>query len=214
MAELIESEFQNKTYVFCDVETSSLCLHNIYNLPWQVSLLIARNNKIIDKKNWYIKWDLNEFQMSKDAAAITHYNQDFIDKNGVEANSFIGELDQNLKDCDYVVGHNILGFDIYLINSLYRKLNKKLYNWHPKSIDTLCLAKGMKLENFPKSKEDFNYWQQKMVNTFGKHLRGLSLGALAKDLGIVVDESKLHDASFDLELNFEVFKIQKKNFNF
>ena len=73
---------KEKTFVFIDCETFNLCLNFCHNLPWQISMLKVKGDKVIDSKDFYIKWDTH-LKISKEAARITRYSQSTVDKKGL-----------------------------------------------------------------------------------------------------------------------------------
>ena len=52
-----------------------------------------------------------------------------------------------LDTCDYLIGHNFLGFDLYLIKDLYGYMGESYKPLVDKIIDTNCLARGLKTDN-------------------------------------------------------------------
>ena len=78
----------------------------------------------------------------------------------------------------------------------------------PKVIDTFAVAKGIKLNYKYDKNQDFTEYQYRVINTIKRGLK-CSLGALGKEFDIDHDESKLHDALVDLELNVKVWNHLK-----
>ena len=79
----------------------------------------------------------------------------------------------------------------------------------PKIIDTKAIAQGWKMGVPYTSKQgSFIEYQYRYANC---HVKGIktSLGVLAKEFGLDVDESKQHDASYDLFLNKGVWDYLK-----
>ena len=115
---------------------------------------------------------------------------------------------------DYIVGHNFLGFDIYLLRNWYRKHGKNYDDLPHKTLDTFAMAKSVALTHRYKNSEcsllDF---QIKMINIRKKGLR-TSLGALGKLNNIDHDYANLHDALVDLELNIKVWDKLKYQIDF
>ena len=110
-----------------------------------------------------------------------------------------------MEKCDHIVGHNVLGFDIYLLRNWYKKHNKDYSNLPYKVLDTFALAKSIALDHNYKSSEcDMLDFQIKMINIRKKGIR-TSLGALGRAHNLHHDEAKLHDALADLELNIKVW---------
>jgi len=96
------------------------------------------NEVIAGKKNTYIKeadkiWCLSICNL--DTRETFLFEQDNM-TDGI----------QMLKDADLIVGHNILSFDIPLIERLYGSLDKKVYK---EVIDTLIVSRMMFPENAP-----------------------------------------------------------------
>lgn len=145
--------------------------------------------------------------MSDAAAKMTGWTESAYQEKGQDAKKILEEFESYLYDESYInVGHNILGFDIY-IHGIYRRcLGKKPdYSYIDRSIDTLCLAKAIKNEiKFTKNESFFN-WQYRLNNMIDRKSKK-KLMDLCKDYDISIDESKLHDAMYDIEQNYEVFK--------
>ena len=72
---------KDKKLVFIDCETYNLCLNFCHNVSWQVSMIKTDGTKKLDEKDYYIKWD-TDFKISEDAARITRYDEDYVNKNG------------------------------------------------------------------------------------------------------------------------------------
>ena len=45
-----------------------------------------------------------------------------MDKKGIAPEEAFPTIQDWLDNCDYIVGHNVLGFDIYLIKDLYENM--------------------------------------------------------------------------------------------
>ena len=194
---------KNKEYVFIDFETENLCLNSCHNLPWQVALIKAAGDKKIDDKNFYIKWQ-RELHVSKEAARITRFNIKNYEKAAISYEKIFPTIEDWLDNAEYIIGHNILGFDIYLIKEYYKAMGKDYKHLLPKIIDTMCVARGIKYNDYYKPAEDFLAWQYRMLN---KHVKGVrtSLPALGKEFDIKHNYANLHDALVDLELNLKVW---------
>ena len=197
----------NKNFVFIDLETFNLCLNFCHNLPWQIGMLRAKGSVKNDSKNYYIDWD-TDLKISDDAARITRYDHNKVKKNGVKIQEVFPTIKDWLDHADYIIGHNILGFDIYLIKELYQKMNCRWEHLLGKLIDTNCLARGIKY-NFPyKKNENLLEYQYKILHTKRKDVKS-SLTFLGKENGIEHDYDRLHDAINDLELNLKVWNKLK-----
>ena len=203
---------KEKTLVFIDCETLNLCLNSSHNLPWQVSMIKAKGDKKIDEKDYLIKWD-TKLKISEGAARITRYSQSKVDKMGLKPEEVFPTVKDWLDSADYIIGHNILGFDIYLIKDLYELYDESWSHLMPKILDTNCIAKGVKL-GVPYSPEsDFLSYQYRMYHTRKRGLK-TRLGALGVEFNIDHDYDKLHNALVDLELNLKIWNKLKWQLEF
>ncbi len=200
---------KEKELVFIDCETMNLCLNGCNNLPWQVAMLKVKGDKIIDSRDLYIKWD-TDLKISKEAAEITRFDPSKLDKLGIDPKVAFDEVSSWLSSADHIVGHNLLGFDIYILRILYKQSgNPKLLKEIPrKIIDTLSIAKGIKLGLQYNRGDDFLAYQYKMYHIIKKGLK-CNLQALGKEHKIEHDYDRLHDALVDLELNLKVWNVFK-----
>ena len=197
----------NQKYLIFDFETCSLNLGSPENKPWQLSFLIVEGRKIKESFNYLIGWE--DLNISDDARRITNFNESFYRKNAADPNKVLSQFEKYLYDESYMpVGHNILGFDLY-IHGIFRKLLKKKadYSYLNRCIDTLSLAKAIKKNIKRDSKTDFISWQYKLNSFFEKRM-GCSIQALCKKYEIEFDANKLHDAMYDIELNLKIFNKQ------
>jgi DNA polymerase III alpha subunit (gram-positive type) len=200
--------FKNtQKYLIFDFETCSLNLGSPNNKPWQLSFLITEGRKIKERFNYLIEWD--DLDISDDARRITNFNESFYRKNAEDASKVLSQFEKYLYDESYMpVGHNILGFDLYIHGILRKLLKKKVdYSYVNRCIDTLSLAKAIKKNIKRDSKTDFISWQYKLNGFFEKRM-GCSIQALCKKYEIEFDVNKLHDAMYDIELNFKIFNKQ------
>ena len=198
---------KDKKLVFIDCETYNLCLSFCHNVAWQISMISTDGTYKKDERDFYIKWD-TPFKISDDAKRITRYNESFVNKNGKEPKDVFPIIKKWLDGADYIVGHNIIGFDIYLIKEMYKMFGEDYKHLVPKLIDTNCIARGVKMEIPYKPEEDFTEYQYRIVNTRRKGVRS-SLTALGKEFNIDHDYDKLHNAIVDLELNLKVWNKLK-----
>lgn len=196
---------KNQNYLFFDFETCCLNLGSLDNKPWQLGFIVINNGKIVKKKDYWIRW--SDLKMSEAAAKMTGWTQVMYDKKAEDAKGILAEFEHYLYDESYInVGHNILGFDIYIHGIFRRCLGKKPdYSYIQRSIDTLCLAKAIKNEiKFSKNDNFFN-WQYRLNNMMDRKTKKRLID-LCKDYDIKIDPDKLHDAMYDIEQNYEVFK--------
>ncbi|NDG52967.1 MAG: hypothetical protein EBY39_08085 [Flavobacteriia bacterium] len=198
--------FKNKQkYIFFDFETCCLNLGSLDNKPWQLGYIVIENGRVVKKKDCWIHWD--DLKMSDAAAKMTGWTREKYNKKASDAKQILEEFESYLYNEEYInVGHNILGFDIY-VHGIYRRCLGKSpdYSYVQRSIDTLCLAKAIKNEIQYKKNDQFYSWQYRLNNMIDRKSKK-KLMDLCKDYDIKIDESKLHDAMYDIEQNYEVFK--------
>ena len=195
---------QRKNYLIFDYETCGLNLASLNNKPWQLAYLVIQNNEVVEKKDFYLKWD--HLPISDDAKRITGFKQKVYENKAVDPSGVLDDFEKYFYDEDYyIVGHNIIGFDIY-IHNIHRILCGKSsdYSYMNRLIDTNCLARARK-QDIELNNEDFISWQYKLQNHRVKGIR-TSLKQLCKDYDIEFDESKLHNALYDIFKNYQVFK--------
>lgn len=194
----------NSNIVLFDYETCNLNLGSLENKPWQLAFLVVKNGKISYKKDYRLKW--KGLKVSPDAARITGFNEEKHNDLAVDPEIALKDFETYLYDDNFLnVGHNILGFDVY-IHSLHRKLLniKPDYSYINKCLDTVCLARAIKKE-IPYSNGDLLSWQYKLLNLRERGLK-VNLQQCCKDYSIDFDPKLLHDALYDIEKNYEVFK--------
>ena len=110
----------------------------------------------------------------------------------------------------YSIGHNVLGFDIYIHNILRKACGKKSdYSYINRMFDTNCLAKAFKM-NLKKPDSNLTLWQSKLNNYRKKGMK-TSQGFLLKEFGIEHDPKKLHDAIYDVKMTLEIFHQLTQN---
>jgi len=198
---------KEKEYVFIDCETLNLCLNSCHNLPWQIAMIKATGNKKIAEKNYYIKWDTN-LEISPEAARITRFSPKTMEEKGISPEEAFPTIEDWLDNADYVVGHNILGFDLYLIKDYYKYMGKSYRHLVSKIIDTNCMAKGVKYGMHYKNTDNLSQYQYKMYHERRKGIK-TNLAALGREFEISHNPDKLHDALVDLELNLKVWNKLK-----
>ena len=205
-----------------DFETFNVCLSDKFNLPWQVATIFIESvegengklrNKVLGRNDFYLKWD-TDLKISKEAKRITGYTEKRFQEKCVPEEKVFETIYNLVEKCDYLIGHNVLGFDIYLLRNWYKKHGKNYDDLPYKVLDTFAMAKSIGL-NYSYKRAECNLldFQLKMINIRKKGLR-TSLGALGKSYGIQHDKSKLHDALADLELNVGVWEKLKYQIDF
>jgi len=198
---------KNQKFLIFDYETCNLNLCSSKNKPWQLSFIIAANNKVLETHDYYLKWD--NLEISKDAAKITGFSMAKYNKLAVCPLEVLSHFESYLYNEEYIpAGHNVLGFDVYVHNIHRKLLNMSSdYSYINRIIDTNCLAKGIaKKLTKPQNKSSI-CWQYSLNNHIEKGLR-TSLQMCAKKYKIDFDPNKLHDALYDININYEVLKKQ------
>ena len=106
-----------------------------------------------------------------------------------------------------VIGQNVLGFDVYMVN-VWRKLMGLggNYSYVKRIIDTKSLATAI-AKQIPVERENIIAWQYRLLNHRERGLK-TSQATLLKKYNIDHDPKRLHDALYDIEMNFKVFRKQ------
>ena len=195
---------RKQKYIIFDTETEGLNL--IKSKPWQAAWIVAEGNKIIKKYDKLIKWD--NLNVSKDAARITGFSKTHYDKNAEDPKKVWQEFAKYLYDDSYlIVGQNLLGFDVYMVDVWRKLIGEPLdHSYINRIIDTKAIATAIEKES-PVDKKDFTCWQYRWLNHRERGLKTSQL-TLLKKYGIDFDPKRLHDALYDIEMNFEIFHKQ------
>ena len=194
---------KNQKYLIFDYETCNLNLNHYSNKPWQLGFIIAKGSRVINKYDFYLSWD--DLKMSKEAERITQFSKSKYDKLKQDSKKCLNEFEKYLYDEEYlIVGHNILGFDVYMHN-IHRALLglKSDYSYINRILDTNCLARGIKNDiAFSKNDSTISY-QYKLHHLRTRGIK-TNLKQLCKDYSLEFDDKKLHEALYDVEKTFEV----------
>lgn len=198
---------KDKKFLYLDFETLNLCLNYCFNLPWQVAMQEVVDDKVISFDDILIKWNTH-LKISPEAAIVTRYNQDKVDRIGIPPEEAFEIMYQKIEDCDYFIGHNILGFDIFLVYEFYKLFGKDPRGLVKKFLDTNCFAKAIKLGLSPAVGEPLINFQYRMQGIRQKGLK-TRLEIIAKEYGIEFDYATLHDGANDVILNKLVWEKQR-----
>ena len=145
--------FQKKKFLFLDFETFNVCLSDKFNLPWQVATILIETieddkGKIKaaerGRQDLYLKWD-TDLKISKEAKRITKYSDTKFKSRCIPEEEGFNIIYDLVEKSDYLVGHNFLGFDIYLLRNWYRKYGKNYDSLPHKTLDTFAIAKSVAL---------------------------------------------------------------------
>ena len=198
------------TYCFLDLETFNLCLSFIQNRPWQIGVLKVKGESIVDGLDIRVNWpDAPHLSIGKEAAIITRYNPQQHAKLAINPQPAFEKFWPILEEADYIIMHNGLKFDLYLLKD-YAEMMGRPWKWMmPKIIDTKAIAQGYKMGiQFKPAEDNFLQYQYRMANIIVKGVK-TNLTALGKEFGIEHDYENLHDALCDLELNLKIWNKLK-----
>lgn len=198
---------KHKKFLYLDCETLNLCLNYCFNLPWQIAMLEVVDDKVVSSDDLLLKWKTH-LKISPEAAVITRYDQNKVDRIGVDPKAAFDIIYSKVESCDYLIGHNVLGFDIYLIYELYKFFGKDPRGLVNKFLDTNCFAKAIKLGLTPAVGEPLINFQYRMQGIRQKGLK-TRLEIIAKEYEIEHEYDRLHDALVDLTLNKKVWEKQR-----
>jgi|TARA_B100000131_G_scaffold92939_1_gene89792 DNA polymerase III epsilon subunit-like protein len=166
----------------------------------------VEGDKIIDKRDFFIHWP--NLNVSEGAARVTGFSYKEYAKKSKPPNLVWEKFAEDLYDKNnLIVGQNLLGFDVYMVN-IWRKLMgmDADYSYVDRIIDTKSLATAIAKE-IPVERENFINWQYRLLNHKERGLR-TSQATLLKKYNIDHDPQRLHDALYDIEMNFKIFKKQ------
>lgn len=197
---------QDVTYAFIDLETFNLNLSFKYNRPWQVGIIYVKGEKVEDARDIRINWpDAPYLSIGKEAAMITKFDPVLHKKLAVLPGEAFPRFWPMLESADYIVMHNGLKFDLYLLKDYARMMGREWKWMMPKIIDTKALAQGIKMNIVYKPKDgNFLEYQYRMANIIAHGVK-TRLAILGKEYGIAHAYENLHDAIVDLELNLKVW---------
>jgi len=200
---------KKQKYLIFDYETCNLNLIAGDNKPWQLAFTAMEGDRVIEQKDYWLRWD--DLNVSPEAAKITGFSYSKYNKRASDPKEALDHFEDYLYNDDYIkIGHNLLGFDVYMHN-LHRKLlgdrvkGKTDHSYLFKLVDTLCVAKAVKKEIKINKGDNFLAWQYRLSNLVQRGLK-CSLQQCCKDYDVPFDQSKLHDALYDISINYEVFK--------
>lgn len=187
-----------------DFETEDLNLAN--TKPWQFACVVGTINDILNEYDIYIDWE--DLNMSKAAEEITRFDINKWNERKKDAKKVFSWINSIFEKVDYIVGHNIIGFDTHVYYASCYRLGLVPVDITNKILDTSCLIKGLpeKLD-IPISKGSnlFEY-QMRLYNTVVKKRGFATLGALCKLFDVEYDTSRAHDALMDVRWNYEAFR--------
>lgn len=194
-------------FLYLDFETYNLCLHRDFNAPWQAGLMLVQNSQVLESKELLFNWG-GRFAMKSSNPSFSHYSERRIQEEGMLPKDAFKFIVDSIDNSDYLIGHNLLKFDVFILKELAALFGGNYHNWIKKIIDTKTLALAIKLNVNKTLDEPLLDFQFRFLNFFTKGLK-TNLTHLCKEYDIPVDETKTHDAIEDLKLNLQVFNKQK-----
>lgn len=162
--------------------------------------IIQISYQIHEKDNFQIK--INDFikgvEYVKEFEGMNRVTVEFLNENGIELKHSLEKLVNNVNsyNVDKIVCHNT-NFDLKILN---RELNS--FNmFFEKDLEEVCT---MQLST--------DYCKIPF-NSYSKRFKWPTLFELAEKLDIIVDNNKLHDASYDVEILQKCFTNLNKVLN-
>jgi DNA polymerase III epsilon subunit-like protein len=186
--------------VVVDCETESLNL--LRSRPWQLAWIEAVGKKIIARHERYIWWP--DLKVSEEAARITGFDYGKYKRLAVSPEEVISEFWPVLENKENkIIGQNILGFDVYMLNSLRKSCGQEACFSYIRRVLDMSIAKEVKTVE----SDDLISWQYRWLNYREKGIK-TSQAHLLKHYEIPHDPSKLHGALYDIEMTFNIFQKQ------
>lgn len=195
---------KKQRYLIFDTETEGLNLIN--SRPWQVAWILAEGDKILEKHDLYIRWE--DLNISDEAAKITGFSKQAYDRRSLDPKEVFQKFSKYLEDeNNLIIGQNLLGFDVYMVNIWRKEIGLPSdYSFINRIIDTKSIATAIAKE-IPVQKENLLSWQYRLLNHKERGLK-TSQATLLKKYDIPHDPKRLHDAMYDIEMNFRIFRKQ------
>jgi DNA polymerase III epsilon subunit-like protein len=193
--------YQNASYITWDLETEGLNL--LYTRPWQISWNVVENGKIIKENDRFPFW--KDLRISKKAAQVTRFSWSNYQAKGEDPLKVLADFEKDLQNTKYLlVGHNILNYDVFILNVLRRTLGFKV-DWSliNRCYDTLALFRSYRENISFKKDKPLVAWQYAMLDLRTKNT---SLGKAAEEFNVPYDKERAHDGLYDIQVNHQVFQ--------
>lgn len=199
----------DQKYIVFDTETEGLNLHS--SRPWQIAWIVCQGYKVLETHNRFLSF--KDLSIPDVVQKLTGFSWDTYNKKKEDPRKVLSDFESYIYDPQYkIIGQNLLGFDVYMIAELQRMFGKKIdYSYLERILDTRALGKAHR-EGLDKPKEDFLSWQYKIINDRSLKAK-VSQNQLLKYFDIGFEESKLHDALYDIKMCYNVFCELKKVMN-
>jgi len=197
----------NQKYLVFDTETEGLNLFS--SKTWQLSWIVCQGNKILETHDEFIVH--KELNIPAVVKKLTGFNWDTYNRKAKPLDQVWSKFEKYIFDPQYiVVGQNLLGFDVYMLAILQRLLGQEPdYSYLPRIYDTRALGKAYR-EELDRPKGNLLSWQYKIINDRSLKAK-VSQNQLLKFFDIEFDESKLHNALYDIQMCYQIFLKLKKH---
>lgn len=201
MNDLLRFKFNQKFVVF-DFESRNLSLTR--EIPWQLGFITAKGKYVTGKFERKIKWP--DYRVAPEIAVFNHFNEQQYLREARDPAEVLDEFESYLYDPSYMsVSMNGLGFDHAIHNNWRKTLGRKTdYSWIDRHWDILATYRAIQSGAKNPPKDDFLAWQYSWINHRDRKIKA-SLSNQLKHYNIPFDESKKHDAVYDVEMTFQVF---------
>lgn len=192
-------------YITIDVETNSLNLTN--TLPWQIAWIVCEGKNITGEFERKVWWP--DYQMTDQIAALNHFDRFQYEKEARDPLEVLNELWDYICNPEYIiVGQNLLGYDIFVLNAWRKKLGLPTdYSYINRVLDTKALEMAIVKESKSPPKDDLICWQHSWLTHREKGIK-TSQAHMLKKYGIEHDPLRLHSAIYDVKMTFEILKRQ------
>lgn len=190
-------------FLVFDAETESTNLR--FSRPWQFAAVEYKAGRPIKQHEIWI--DIPNLKVGDGAARVTGFTYDKWNSKKIPLDDACSQIKEILTGNKVLVGHNVLGFDIYQIRNLFLETGVDIgWNWINKIVDTHCLARAVHYQwTPPKDNYEFMLWQYKLLHKFERGVKS-NLGHMAREYSLDFDYTKMHDALYDVGVNGQVFQ--------
>ena len=198
---------RNQKYLVFDTETEGLNLFS--SKTWQLSWIVCQGNKVLETHDEFIVH--KELNIPEVVKKLTGFNWNTYNRKAKPLDQVWDKFEKYIFDPQYiVVGQNLLGFDVYMLAILQRLLGQEPdYSYLPRIYDTRALGKAYR-EELDRPKGNLLSWQYKIINDRSLKAK-VSQNQLLKFFDIEFDESKLHNALYDIQMCYKIFLKLKKH---
>lgn len=198
--------WRNPGVKFCFMDTETNGLNLLTSQAYQLSYIIVQGGRVIESVDRHIYHD--NFYMPAAAQMVNRFNYNTYKAFAEPLADVMKEFQDKSKGA-IMVGHNVLNFDIYMLNALFIKAGIDHDYWFmERIIDTCALSKSYLTKRKNNQFEDwaeFLFWQASSLSIREKGLKS-SQGFMLKHFDIPFDKDKLHEALYDVGKNKEVFE--------